>query len=79
MQIKLFAGLRETAGSAEISLDLPDGSTVADLSVALARALPAAAPLLQTVRIAINHDFAAPGRVIGPADEVAVIPPVSGG
>ncbi len=77
--MKLFAGLREKAGVAEIPVDLPAGATVEDLAAALARAIPEAASLLQSVRYAVNCTFAQPGTVIGPQDEVAVIPPVSGG
>lgn len=79
MRVKLFAGLREKAGAGEIPLDLPEGATVEDLAAALARAIPEAAPLLGSVRYAVNCAFAGPGTVIGPQDEVAVIPPVSGG
>lgn len=79
MRVKLFATLREKAGAGEIPLDLPVGATVEDLAAALALAIPEAAPLLGSVRYAVNCSFAAPGTVIGPQDEVAVIPPVSGG
>lgn len=79
MRVKLFAALREKAGTGEIPLDLPEGSTVEDLAAALARAIPDAAGLLRSVRFAVNCSFAGPGTVIGPQDEVAVIPPVSGG
>lgn len=79
MRVKLFAALREKAGADSIPVDLPAGATVKDLAAALARAIPEAAPLLRSVRFAVNCSFAGPETVIGPGDEVAVIPPVSGG
>jgi molybdopterin converting factor subunit 1 len=79
MRVKLFAALREKAGTGELPVDLPEGATVADLAAALAKAIPEAAPLLVSVRYAVNCAFAGPGTVIGQNDEVAVIPPVSGG
>jgi molybdopterin converting factor small subunit len=52
---------------------------VADLRATLARTQPALAKLLRVSAIAINHDFADDSRPLSPGDEVAIIPPVSGG
>ncbi|MBM3275049.1 MAG: molybdopterin converting factor subunit 1 [Candidatus Sericytochromatia bacterium] len=79
MYVKLFAGLREAAGSDRITVQLPAGATVADLVAALGRDFPAIAPLLGSVRVAVNQGFADPATVLHEADEVAAIPPVSGG
>jgi molybdopterin converting factor subunit 1 len=76
--IHLFALPRELVGpSAEV--DMPDGATVAQLRAALALRYPVLDPLLAYSAIAVNHDFADDSRVIFRGDEVAVIPPVSGG
>ncbi len=79
MRVKLFAALRDHAGSGEVRVEIPDGATVADLQVALRAALPGAGGLLLSARVAVNLAFASPETVIREGDEVAVIPPVSGG
>ncbi len=62
-----------------MSVELPVGATVAALRLELARQIPALAPLLAKSAIAVNHDFAEDNRSILSGDEVAIIPPVSGG
>jgi MoaE-MoaD fusion protein len=72
--VRLFAMLRERAGASEVVLDLPDGSSVDD---ALARlgGLADGLPLV----MAVNRDYARGDRELAPGDELALIPPVSGG
>jgi len=72
--IRLFAMLRERAGAGEIELDLPDGARVRD---ALDRLddLAGGLPLV----MAINRDYADADSELRPGDELALIPPVSGG
>jgi molybdopterin converting factor subunit 1 len=77
--ILLFASARDLAGCDSLRLELPAGSTVADLASSLVARLPALATLLPKCRIAVNHEFANPGQVLNLGDELAVIPPVSGG
>jgi molybdopterin converting factor subunit 1 len=79
VQVRLFALARERAGGPSVSIDLPEGSTVADLKSALARSIPALAPLVPSLRIAVNSEYVADDRLLPPGAEVAVIPPVSGG
>jgi len=78
--VRLFAMLRERAGAESVELDLPDGATVADAIAALGRDpgvgdLAARLPL----RIAVNREYASADAPIAPGDELAAIPPVSGG
>ena len=75
----LFAAARDLAGADSLALDLPAGATVADLRAELARRVPALAKLLAKSAVAVNHDFVEDDRVLAPGDEVAIIPPVSGG
>ncbi len=75
----LFAKLRDAAGADAVAVELPAGGTVADLRRRLGEAHPAVAGLLERSAIAVNHDFADDARPLAPGDEVAVIPPVSGG
>lgn len=77
--VKLFAVVRERAGLTELSLDLPDGATVANAAEFLARHLPAAAQHLRHVAYAVNRSYAQPTTALHDGDELAVIPPVSGG
>jgi len=72
--VRLFAGLREQAGTGERELELPGGARLADVWPALG--LGAEPPGLL---YAVNREYAAAGRELSEGDEVAVIPPVSGG
>jgi sulfur-carrier protein len=77
--VHLFAAARDLAGADSLAVELSAGATVADLRAELARRVPALAGLLAKSAVAVNHDFAEDGHVLQPADEVAIIPPVSGG
>ena len=79
IRVKLFAILRERAGSGEVEIELPDGSTVGDASLALAKQLPALEPHLRRVAFAVNQSYVDRAMVLRDADELALIPPVSGG
>lgn len=74
VRVRLFAGLRERAGAAEVDLELPDGALVSD-------ALDQMRALTDGVRVvmAVNHEYAEPETRLHGGDEVALIPPVSGG
>jgi len=72
--VKLFAGLREQAGTGERELDLEDGARTADVWPALG--LGEEPPGLL---YAVNREYAQPDRRLADGDEVALIPPVSGG
>jgi molybdopterin converting factor subunit 1 len=76
--VQLFARARELAGAGEARIELDEGVTVGGLRTALAGRFPLA-ELLAVSRIAVNHDFAPDSSVLQASDEVAVIPPVSGG
>jgi MoaE-MoaD fusion protein len=79
VRVLLFAAVRERAGRDELTLELPDGSTVADATAALGRLIPGIAPMLSRVQMAVNRTMARPGQPLSPGDEMAVIPPVAGG
>jgi len=72
--VRLFAALRERAGWSQRQLDLPDGAVVADVWAALG--LGDEPPGLAYAR---NREYAGRDAPVQPGDEVAVIPPVSGG
>lgn len=79
LTVILFAAARELAGADSIAVELSPGATAADLRAELAQRVPALAGLLARSALAVNHDFADDVLVLRPSDEVAVIPPVSGG
>ena len=72
--LRLFAALRERAGTGRLELELPEGARVADALAAL-EGLAEGLPLV----LAVNREYASPDRVLQPDDELAVVPPVSGG
>jgi molybdopterin converting factor subunit 1 len=80
IHVRLFAVLRERAGTDSLDLELRDGATVADAMRALAQ-LESIGGLLERmpVHMAVNRDYAADSTVLAPDDELALIPPVSGG
>ena len=72
--VRLFAQLRERAGANELELELPEGARVRDALAAvgdLAAGLP--------VVMAVNREYAAEDAALAPDDELALVPPVSGG
>jgi molybdopterin synthase catalytic subunit/molybdopterin converting factor small subunit len=74
LTVKLFAGLRERAGIGERELDLPAGARVADVWSALGLGDEP-----EGLLYAVNHEYAPQERELADGDEVALIPPVSGG
>lgn len=79
LKVRLFASLRERAGCEELALEAPAGATVADLKGLVRAACPAIAPYLEASRVAVNLSFAPDGQALKAGDELALIPPVSGG
>jgi molybdopterin converting factor subunit 1 len=72
--IRLFAGLRERAGADEVALELPEGASVADALVQLDH-LTGGLPVV----MAVNQEYADEAHRLRSGDELALIPPVSGG
>ena len=79
IEVKLFALAGDLAGRTTLTLELPDGATVGALRQALVDRCPALAPLAPRLMMAVNMDYAADDRVLAQGDDVACIPPVSGG
>jgi len=80
VRVRLFAILRERAGSESIEVDLAEGATVADAIRALSE-LPALAGVLDRlpVAMAVNREYARTDTRLVAQDELALIPPISGG
>jgi molybdopterin synthase catalytic subunit len=79
VRVRLFAIQRELAGSKEIPLELPPGATIEDAWSAVVGRHPVLAPGRSSLRFARNGDYADAGTALADGDEVAFIPPVSGG
>jgi molybdopterin synthase catalytic subunit len=80
VRVRLFAILREHSRRNEVELRLPSGATVADALSALAEIEPLG-ELLRRLRVqmAVNRDYATTETVLAAGDDLALIPPVSGG
>jgi molybdopterin converting factor subunit 1 len=79
VKVKLFAILRERAGTAEVTKEIQEGSTVADLWAALQQDYPKLAVPGIRLLYAVNQDYVRPDHVLKNSDEVVFVPPVSGG
>lgn len=77
--VRLFARLRELAGRSTCECELAASATVADVWRAVVRQHPALEPFGASLSAAVNADFARMSAVVREGDEVAFLPPVSGG
>jgi molybdopterin synthase catalytic subunit len=76
VHVRLFAGLRELAGFSSRAVEMADGATCADVAAAIDELQGALPPGLA---YAVNREYAEPSTQLADGDEVALIPPVSGG
>ena len=79
VRVRLFAVLREKAGVSECALELPEGSTVFGARSALLARLPALRDHIDRVAYAVNQSYVKLHACLNDGDELALIPPVSGG
>jgi molybdopterin converting factor subunit 1 len=77
--VKLFAGLKELADAGQTTIELDNEATVADLEERLAAEFPRLKPLLPSLAFAVNEEYCARDHALHDGDEIAVIPPISGG
>ena len=77
--IRLFARLREIAGASELTRQIPDGVAANDAWLALVDEFPALADYTRAVSCAVNEEYAKLTATLHDGDEVAFLPPVSGG
>ena len=78
VSVRFFALYRERAGTSQTEVELPDGATPEELLIRL-RGIYPSLPLSDSVLIAVNSEYASPESPLHDGDEVAFIPPVSGG
>jgi MoaE-MoaD fusion protein len=77
--VRLFAHLAELAGFRQTTVDLGEGLTAGDVYAVLSRRHPRIAGFGESVMYARNHEYVRAETPLAPGDELALIPPVSGG
>ncbi|HET6659658.1 MAG TPA: molybdopterin converting factor subunit 1 [Rubrobacter sp.] len=79
IKVLLFGAAADRAGTRETELPVDVGMTLAEIWPLLARRHPDLVPMRDTLAFAINGEYARGDAGVSPGDEVAVLPPVSGG
>ena len=81
MQVRVlfFGVLRDLAGKSSDSLQLPDGASVRDVVTRYEREIPALQKHISSIALAVNEHYASPDTKLKANDEIALLPPVSGG
>ncbi len=79
VKILFFGQLKEAAGRERDTLELPEGARVSDLLRRYAEVSPALQPYYDVMAVALNQEYTEAGAALHEGDEVALIPPVSGG
>ncbi len=79
LRVRLFSTYREIVGSKDVVWTAEPGTTLAQFQDAFLRRHPRLASHRDTMMLAVNQTFAEPSTVLRDGDEVALLPPVSGG
>ena len=79
VRVRLFAGLRALVGQPVIEFELAEGATVDELRRQLSVEYPNVTPFLSTLVCAVDEEYVPAGHALRDGDDVALIPPVSGG
>jgi molybdopterin converting factor subunit 1 len=81
IQVRFFASLRDATGTDSLSVALAEGADLGALLTSIQKRLGAGAEPLtaENVRVAVNHELVTAGHVLKDGDEVAFLPPVTGG
>jgi len=79
VKVRLFAALRESVGHEEVEIELAPGTTVNGLWETLVSRNERLSGYAKSINFAVNHDFVSRETPLAPDDEVAFLPPVSGG
>ena len=77
--VRFFARLRDIAGASELARDIAPGATIGAVWRELVGEFPDLAPYERSISSAVNADYARMDDVVRDGDEVAFLPPVSGG
>jgi len=79
VNVKLFAALRDVVGQAALSLDVAEGRAAAQIAEQIAEKYPQVEKYLKRIAYAVNQEYVPGTTVLKDGDELALIPPVSGG
>ena len=79
VQVQFFSKLRDLAGRPQIDLDVPEGTTTADLLATLYAQTPALREWDKSILVASGVEFVGRDYVVKPNDEISIMPPVQGG
>ncbi|MCY3800655.1 MAG: molybdopterin converting factor subunit 1 [Chloroflexi bacterium] len=79
VSVRLFAGAAEVAGVRVQRVTIQDGATVDEVFDRMAEQFPALAAMKASLKFAVNQEFVEMDQRLSDGDEMAVIPPVSGG
>tara|TARA_B100000686_G_scaffold61229_1_gene65826 strand:+ start:168 stop:449 length:282 start_codon:yes stop_codon:yes gene_type:complete len=79
IRVLFFASCREIAGSSQVDLSVREGITVGELKNEIVATYPDLAGIAPSLSTAVNMEYASDDDIISSNDEVALIPPVSGG
>ena len=77
--VRLFARLRDLAGATDLDRELPEGATALALWDGLTAEFPEFEPYRATVSVAVNEEYARMDAALADGDDIAFLPPVSGG
>jgi len=77
--VRLFARLRDIAGASELARDIDSGATIGSVWRQLVAEYPALGPYERSISSAVNADYARMDTPLAEGDEIAFLPPVSGG
>lgn len=79
VHVLFFGSLKELAGKASDEVELPDGASIRNLLAYYEAQIPRLTPSLPSIAVALNQEYASPDARLKAGDEIAFLPPVSGG
>lgn len=79
VRVRLFAIYREQAGTEALQLEVPEGTSPAEVFVRLQERFPRLRPVSEPLAVAVNEEYSSPKAPLVEGDEVVFLPPVSGG
>ena len=79
IRVRLFASFREAVGSGTLAWDAPEGASVSEVMSALRAQYPRLGPAAEKAMLAVNQEYVGGDLRLHDGDELALIPPVSGG
>ena len=78
-KVLFFATLRDKTGIREAIIEFPPGSLISDIKKQILETYPNLRPSMDTIIVAMNHEFAFDENIVQDGAEIALFPPVSGG